>query len=72
MNREIAAFQSATTEIRRQFNQAYALVTAARGRLLARPGNDEVAAILLDLAEDVLAELEYLDRIDPPEVTPGA
>jgi hypothetical protein len=56
-------------EIRRQFDQAYALVSAAKQRIDARV--DPTANILLDMAEDVLGELKYINRIDPPDASAG-
>lgn len=58
---------SAAREIRRQLDQSYALVAGARA-LLSDSRHDQVEADrLLDMAEQVLSEKEYIDRIDPPE-----
>ena len=63
--------ESAKAEIRRQFEQSYALVSSARHDLAEIAGTAR-AITLLDMAEDVLGELEYIDRLAPPsEPTSG-
>ena len=61
---------SAVAEVRRQLDQSYALVYGAR-MILAQLDANSRAAIepadrLLDMAEDELADLEYINCLDPP------
>lgn len=66
--------ESALIEIRRQMNQAQALVTAARLLLLEKQDEDTVPCDLLDMAEDLLGDLEWINRMDelfPKEVRHG-
>lgn len=61
-------------EIRRQFEQALALVIAANRHLhgLAKADGNMQCELatprhLLDMAEDMLGDLEYLNRVAPEE-----
>lgn len=58
------AHQSALIEIRRQLNQAYALVNAARTVLLSQNQGDTTPCDLLDMAEDLLGDHEWINRMD--------
>jgi len=63
--------ESALAELRRKLNQSYALIYGAR-MILANLTGGERAAIepadrLLDMAEDVLSDLEYINRVQPVE-----
>lgn len=58
-----AAAESALVELRRQLQQGLALVGAARQGLVSEFGESR-ASILLDMAEDVLADLTWIDRLD--------
>jgi hypothetical protein len=57
---------SAILELRRQLEQAYALVAGARA-LVNRAGSIEGGSgdKLLEMAEEVLSDLKYIDRLDP-------
>jgi hypothetical protein len=55
---------SAIGEIRRQLKQAYALVHGARVELLSINQDDSSAYELLDMAEDILGDREYINRMD--------
>ena len=57
--------ESALAEIRRQLEQGYALIAGARA--LLSQDNPRDADSLLNMAEDVLAEHEYINRVSPPE-----
>jgi hypothetical protein len=61
--------ESALIEIRRQLDQAYALVSAARSLLQSVKDPDAVPCDLLDIAEDLLADREWMNRMD--ELRPG-
>jgi uncharacterized protein HemX len=56
------AIESAIEEITRQLEQGYALVSAAKAQLV---GVEDAhgAVTLLEMAEDVLADLEYVNRL---------
>jgi hypothetical protein len=67
--------ESAADEVRRQMHQAYCLINAARASI-RDAGIDSGVAIadeLLDMAEDLLVDSEYIDRLAPKaqEVTNG-
>ncbi len=55
--------ESAVAEIRRQLERAFSLVTGARSLLGEVDAED--ADRLLDMAQDILAEHEYINRVDP-------
>jgi hypothetical protein len=68
------AHLSAIGEIRRQMNQALTLVSAARsltGPDMEAEGHT-VAHELLDIAEDILADHEYINRLDELQLREGA
>jgi len=57
-------YQSALIEIRRQMKQAWVLIHAARTSLREIEQTHLVAYDLLDMAEDVIGDLEWIDRMD--------
>ena len=61
---ELVAVESAIAEIRRQLEQGYALISAARSRMVEFTNHDDtVPDALLDMAEDVLGDLRWVNRI---------
>jgi hypothetical protein len=71
--RNQAGIDSAKAELRQQFEQAYVLVSAARD--LVKQERDAASACpelfrplhLLDMADDLLGDLQYLNRVAPPD-----
>jgi hypothetical protein len=58
--------ESAAQEIRRQLSHTLALITGAKTRLEFGPNEHDSTAIeLLDIAEGVISNLEYIDRLAP-------
>ncbi len=58
--------ESAKAEIRRQFEQAYALVRGAQSFITAEGDGHAIPIELLEMATDVLSDLEYINRLDLP------
>lgn len=58
-----AALASARIEIRRQLRQGYALVTAAH-QILGDTAEEADAKELLNMAEDLLSDLKWINRLD--------
>ncbi|MCC7200973.1 MAG: hypothetical protein IT483_15805 [Gammaproteobacteria bacterium] len=56
--------QSALEELRRQFDQTYALVRGGELALRATDDPDETALHLLEMAQEMLGNVEYLQRIE--------
>jgi hypothetical protein len=62
--------ESALIEIRRQLERGYALVHAARSMLLETQEGRSTPTDLLDMAEDVLTDQTWINRMD--ELLPRA
>lgn len=60
----LGELQSALEELRRQFDQAYALIRGGELALRATDDPDETALHLLDMAQEMLGNAEYLQRIE--------
>jgi hypothetical protein len=62
--------EAAAIEVRRQLSRAYALIAGAKARLNAMPDKDSATIELLEMAEDVVGDLDYINRLAPEANAP--